>query len=105
MQGRVAEFPSNPAPYLVEWLFEIGPSTGDGILAMSELAAWENITGIELSRWEARTLRRLSGDYLHQRQESREPGCPAPYSASREASRSMVTRQFAAMAKAIKSGS
>lgn len=100
-QGGVPELPDNPAPYLVDWLFEIGPSSGDGAIGFPDLTAWQDITGVELTPWEARTLRRLSVEYLHQQYQSRDPGCPAPFSAKLQAGRERVSKQFEAMAKSL----
>lgn len=48
-------------------------------LGHSEIAAWQSNTGIELTAWEARTLRRLSCEYLSTSQDASEPDFPAPY--------------------------
>lgn len=102
--------PPNPAPYLTEWLFDAGPSSpagmGDAVLGWCDLQAWQSITGVELRPWEARTLRRLSRDYLNQLYEAKKLGCPAPYDeAERQArSRDKVADQFKAMVGAMRKG-
>lgn len=93
--------PDNPAPHLVDWLFEIGPATGEHPIGFADLVAWQDITGVELDPWEARTLRRLSAEYLAQRHASRDPGAPPPYSAGVQARRDLVAKQFATMASAL----
>jgi hypothetical protein len=64
--------PPCDAPYLVEYLFEIGPTMaagmGNGPLTHGEIASWQNNTGIDLNAWETRTLKRLSLDYLGESQ-------------------------------------
>jgi hypothetical protein len=83
-RGDAPLLPVNPAQYLTEWLFDVGPSSagamGEGILAYQDLAAWQSISGVSLLPWEARTLRRLSVEYLAERQKAEEQACPAPYS-------------------------
>lgn len=68
----------NPAPYLTDWLFEIGPTSGDHTLSWSEMAAWEKNTGIRLLPFEAKILRRLSNSYANERLAAREPDYPMP---------------------------
>lgn len=48
-------------------------------LGHAEIAAWQSNTGVELTAWEARTLRRLSCEYLSTSQDASEPDFPAPY--------------------------
>lgn len=75
--------PHNPAPYLTEWLFEIGPTglngMGEAPLEWRDFAAWQGISGVELMPWEASTLRRLSRDFVSERARAKEPAYPAPY--------------------------
>ena len=76
-------FPVNPAPYLSEWLFDMGPTVvggmGESPLGYQDMAAWQAVSGIELMPWEASLLRRLSGAYAVMRHKAEEPACPAPY--------------------------
>lgn len=75
--------PPCDAHYLASYLFEIGPtspsSAGEAPVTHSELAAWMGNTGICLNPWEARTLRRLSIDYLNESQKATKRGHPAPW--------------------------
>ncbi|CAD7335322.1 hypothetical protein FIM10_02160 [Sphingomonadales bacterium 56] len=102
--------PPNPAPYLTEWLFDAGPSSpagmGDAVLGWTDLHAWQSITGIELQPWEARTLRRLSRDYLNQLHEAKKPGCSAPYDEAEQQAqnRDRVADQFKAMVAGFRKG-
>lgn len=66
------EFPECDALHLVDYLWEIGPTMSMGMgaapLTQSEIAAWQANTGIDLSAWEARTIRRLSSEFLYELQ-------------------------------------
>lgn len=77
------EMPECDAPYLVNYLFEVGPTQpagmGDAPISHAELSAWMQNTGIELSSWEARTLKRLSMEYLSESHAAKEIDCPAPW--------------------------
>jgi hypothetical protein len=83
-KGTTPLLPDNPAPYLSDWLFEIGPtgagSMGECALGYRDFAAWQEISGVELMPWEASLLRRLSIEYATTRQKAEEPAFPAPYS-------------------------
>lgn len=77
--------PECDAYYLAAYLFEIGPTapagTGEGAISHVDLAAWMGNTGIGLNAWEARTLRRLSMDYLSESHQATKRGHPAPWQA------------------------
>lgn len=80
------EMPPCEALHLVGYLFEIGPTVaagmGEGPLSHGEIDAFQRNTGIDLTAWEARTLRRLSQDYVAQSQKSTVRDCPAPWEAA-----------------------
>ena len=85
-------------PY-IEWLLEIGPTEAGGMGAVAigwrTLQAWQDCTGILLAPWEARLLRRLSGDWLTENERARKPDCPAPWSPEpTESSREVVARKM-----------
>lgn len=69
--------------YLLEYLMEVGPATtsgfGPAVISWQELQAWEHMTGVILTSWEAITLRKLSGYYVAQYMKSQDPLCPPPY--------------------------
>ena len=69
--------------YLIDYLYEFGPvmpaGMGSGPVTFSEMEAWERKAGIELAPWEARLLRRLSGDYLAESHRATKPNCPPPF--------------------------
>lgn len=71
--------PTGFGQHLVDYLFEVGPSCGGEPLTYSEVAAWQGITGVRLDAWEAETLRRLSVEYLNERDAAADPERPAPY--------------------------
>lgn len=102
--GIPVELPDNPSPYLVDWLMEIGPLSTGGMgpacLSWTDIRDWERLTGNQLDPWEARTLRRLSRDFVDQMNKAKEANCPAPYS-SGTVNTSAVDAQFAAMFKAM----
>lgn len=60
--------PADCADYLVAILFEIGPTMAGGMgaapITHGEIMAWKINTCTALSAWEARTLKRLSLEYL-----------------------------------------
>lgn len=77
------EYPPCDAGYLVKYLFDVGPVEAGGMgpvpLSHTEIEAWQRNTGIELSRWEACTLRDLSKAYLAMSQDATHPSCPPPW--------------------------
>lgn len=85
---RGERLPPVPAGgYLIDILFEIGPvkPTGmGGTVPMGEpdLHAWQCNQGVELTAWEARTLRVMAREYSAMLTEASEPTCPPPYVAA-----------------------
>ena len=76
--------PLTHGAYLVEILFEIGPVKSGGMggavsLDEQDIYAWQVNQGIELTGWEARTIRTLSREYAFMLSEASEPTCPPPY--------------------------
>lgn len=75
--------PPCTAAHLVGYLFEMGPTVSTGMgespLPHTEIAAWMANTGIRLTCWETRTLRRLSCEYAQSSYLSQKPDCPAPW--------------------------
>lgn len=97
--------PPNPAPYITEWLFEVGPTMPTGMgaahLSWSEIGEWARQTGLELTPWEATTLRDLSVEFLAMTNKARKPSCLAPWQSgdAATANRKAVSDQFARMMK------
>lgn len=82
--GKDPQFPSvEHYENLLEHLSEVGPvaTTGMGIAPISfqEIEAWQRCTEVQLSGWEASTLRDLSVTYVEQYNRSESPNCPEPY--------------------------
>lgn len=103
-RGEEPMLPPNPAEYLTDWLFEIGPTIPTGMgevpLTFGDLAAWQDVMGIELEPWEARLLKSLSGDFVDERYHARKRDRPAPWSgieSEPEAVRDKVSRQIRSM--------
>jgi hypothetical protein len=75
--------PPCDAGYLIDYLFEIGPTMaagmGEATISHSELSAWQHNTGISLNSWESRMLKRLSLEYLGESHKARSPDHPAPW--------------------------
>lgn len=87
--GRIDMPPITSGEYLIGYLYEIGPTMaagmGNGPVAFSEIQAWQQLSGIALTPWEARTLRRLSNDYACESHAATKADCPPPYGESRAA--------------------
>ncbi|WP_158250636.1 hypothetical protein [Novosphingobium sp. HII-3] len=97
--------PENPAPYLTDWFLEIGPTAGEIALGWPDLVAWSRLTGVELTPWEARTIRRLSKTFLNQKFDARKPNCPEPrVQADQAETRKRVDEQFKALMGALAKG-
>jgi hypothetical protein len=87
-QGKAKpELPPNPAPHITEWLFDIGPSQSNGMgevpISWQEMDHWQRVVGIELQRWEAQLLRRLSRDFVAARHDARKNDAPSPMDQAR----------------------
>lgn len=99
--GRNIPLPENPAPYLTDWLFEIGPiiPTGMGVARIDwrDIAAWADMMGVIPEPWEARLLRRLSGDYATQLSLSAKPDCPSPWISEVIENRNVVASKVASI--------
>lgn len=80
--GGVPSIPEAPLPYLVAFLFDVGPvlpgAMGPVALTHSELRAWQTNTGVDLSPWEAKTLRALSAEYAAESQAATKYDAPKP---------------------------
>lgn len=76
--------------YLVNYLFEVGPGSGEGALTFLEIEAWCSLTGRELQPWEVLALRRLSGAYVSEAFDATEKDRPAPLFVPSEMSREEV---------------
>lgn len=102
-RGDPIDLPENPAPYITDWLMEIGPLVSGGMgeapVGWQDMAAWSEMIGVELDPWEARSIRRLSRVFMSQRHDARKPDCPPPFSPTRdqvESRREIVARKVEA---------
>lgn len=64
--------------YLLGYLFEAGPTSGQEALAWGELESWQRQTGIALNEFEVTALRQLSMAYLGMTHAARDKDCPDP---------------------------
>lgn len=67
------------AQYLLDHFWTVGPSQGDEAISSGELESYQRIMGIALSPWECRTLRRLSIDFINERQRATAHGCKSKW--------------------------
>jgi hypothetical protein len=79
-----AEMPqTHGGEFLLDYLWSIGPSTFTGMgaapISYSELLAWQQMSGIDLSPWEAETLRAMSRAYVGESQRALARDCPPPF--------------------------
>lgn len=68
--------------YLISMLSEIGVANMRGghlsQLDWQDIESWINVTGLDISIWEAETMRHLSGVYVNQYYASNDENCVAP---------------------------
>lgn len=106
MKARAEDplLPPNPASYLTDWLFEIGPTMPTGMgavpITFGDMIDWQAVVGVEILPWEARVLRRLSIAYVNESYRATKADCPLPYTGTSEevvSNRDKVSRQLSAM--------
>ena len=70
---------------MIGYLFEIGPASSTGMgsapIAFLEILAWMSLTGIALTAWEARSLRRLSVEYVSESRKAEKIDAQPPWKA------------------------
>lgn len=66
--------------YLLDYLWEFGPTKKDGPLEPNDLIGWEHLLGVEWEPFESRLLIQLSKTYLSESHSAskREAPCPWP---------------------------
>lgn len=74
--------PLEAGGHLVDYLYRVGPATGGEALTFQEIVSWQEATGRQLDAWEAETLRILSGAYLSEQHEAKDPNRPPPFFAA-----------------------
>jgi len=82
-EGASIELPPLDAGgYLVGYLFDVGPGISNGMgygpVPYSEILAWQQATGIELTAWEGGMLRSLSCAYCNELAAAADPAMAAP---------------------------
>lgn len=81
--GRAPDLPDVSAPHVVAYWMEVGPAAAAGMgpapLSHTELRAWQDNTGIELTPWEARLVRTLSREYVSELHAAEKVDRQAPY--------------------------
>lgn len=82
-KGREPRLPDAPLPYLVDYLFEVGPASSGGFgpapITHVELLAWQENMRRRLQPWEIVMLRQLSSQWVAQAQQAEEHDCPSPW--------------------------
>jgi hypothetical protein len=81
--GRVPSPPLPECMYLVDILFAVGPTRGDGPLYEEHLQAWETRRGIELDPWQADVILEMSRAYLAESYAAREYNSLPPWPPAR----------------------
>ena len=82
--------------YLVEYLFEAGPTSAAGgghmVLTWADLQAWQTALGVSLLPWQLRLLRVMSAEYLVESRTADEHDAPPPW--EREVDREKVAKHI-----------
>ncbi len=71
------EVPAGVA-HILDYLFEVGPTSGEHPITWGEIGAWRVETGTLLTEFEASSIRSLSKAYLGMLRAASETNCPAP---------------------------
>jgi len=98
-------------PELVEWLYDVGPLTYNGMgaapVGWQDILAWQSVTGLELEPYEAEAIITLSSAYVDQHHRSKEANCPCPWvdptQINRDAVANKIKEQFRAFSERRKS--
>lgn len=65
--------------YLIEYLFELGPTNGDHALTAGDLVHYQTLTGIEWTPHQASTLLKLSRAYIGEMHAATKHDAPPPW--------------------------
>jgi len=71
--------PVTDGSYLIEYLFEMGPTNGDHALTAGDLVHYQTLTGIEWTPHQARTLLKLSRAYIGEMHAATKHDAPPPW--------------------------
>jgi hypothetical protein len=94
LDNQLIEMPEFDAGYVLEYLFELGVTMGENAVNHTELRSWMDNTGIELSAWEARIIKKLSEAYLSMSHDAKKSDSETPW---KEAPHYMSSKWRAAM--------
>ncbi|WP_396190714.1 hypothetical protein [Flavobacterium sp.] len=94
------------AQYLASYWFELGligsGAMGPVAISATELLAWQQGSGNDLTPWEFKTLREMSRAYIASMTAAETPECPPPYGKQTEAfDRSLVSKKISNAFKAF----
>lgn len=93
--------PIDEGGYLIEWLADAGwcqwTDGGATELAWREIQSWDQLTGSEISAWEARALRMMSAAYAQSANAAREQSCLPPWPEVEELAPGEIARRRKAM--------
>jgi len=64
--------PECDATYILDYLFELGICPSGEPLTHSEIAAWQQNTGIELESFDARIIKKLSVAYVQEQSDAKQ---------------------------------
>lgn len=63
-EGHEITMPQCTAGYVLNLLFEMGLTMGDRAITHGEIQSYQHNTGVRLSPWECKTIKKLSDMYL-----------------------------------------
>ncbi len=79
------EHPEVTLEHILQYCFEIGPVANTGMgpssITNTEILSWSTLTGIDLSPWEARTIRIMSAEFCNYLERSKSTDEPNPLKA------------------------
>lgn len=82
--------------YLIDWLYDLGFSMqspmGEMPLPISEIYSWGE--KIDITHFEAKTLRDLSLCYLNMKNQAVKTNCPKPWISERERSAKLIDKKI-----------
>ena len=84
-------------PWIIDHLMDLGPSEAGAMgsvpISWASIDHWQRCSGLDLSPWISRLLRRLSVDFIAETVRAREPDCPPPWTATSSLNRDEVSRK------------
>lgn len=95
--------------YIVQWFYQsgMGMSGANGLMSLTwqELQSFSEMTGCELTGWEAEVLMSMSRAYSGSYHKSQEPDSPAPWMDESPETLEQMRANVAAKFKALSAGS